>query len=82
MASFLDETVFGRELAEIDFSQSSFWLACLFAFFNPLFWNVAGRLEYNHKIISRLFGGNSRRACHALALCIFSLGLFRDYLYH
>lgn len=38
-------------------------------------------LEYHGKILTRLFNGNSQRACYALALTIFSLGLFRDYLF-
>ncbi|KAL9604540.1 MAG: hypothetical protein Q9219_000505 [cf. Caloplaca sp. 3 TL-2023] len=39
------------------------------------------RPEYHHKTLTRLFNGNSQRACYALALTIFSLGLFRDYLF-
>ncbi len=34
----------------------------------------------NHSL-TRLFNGNSQRACYALALTIFSLGLFRDFLF-
>ena len=37
--------------------------------------------EYHNKVLTRLFNGNSLRACYALAITIFSLGLFRDYLY-
>lgn len=36
--------------------------------------------EYHNKTLTRLFNGDSLRACYALALTIFSLGLFRDYL--
>jgi phosphatidylethanolamine/phosphatidyl-N-methylethanolamine N-methyltransferase len=32
-------------------------------------------------VISRLFGGNKRYGCYALAVTIFSLGIFRDFLY-
>ncbi|KAL8874396.1 MAG: hypothetical protein Q9174_000241 [Haloplaca sp. 1 TL-2023] len=38
-------------------------------------------IEYHNKILTRLFNGNSQRACYALALTIFSLGLFRDALF-
>lgn len=31
--------------------------------------------------MTNLFGGNSKNACYALAATIFSLGLFRDWLY-
>jgi len=38
-------------------------------------------LEYHNKYITKLFGGNARIGCYALAITIFSLGIFRDYLY-
>ena len=37
--------------------------------------------EYHNKVLTKLFGGRSVTACYALAATIFSLGLFRDYLY-
>lgn len=37
--------------------------------------------EYHNKVLTRIFGGNSKVACYFLALTIFSLGLVRDYLY-
>lgn len=37
--------------------------------------------EYHNKVLTKLFGGNSRLACYGLAVTIFSLGIFRDYLY-
>jgi len=37
--------------------------------------------EYHNKVITKLFGGNARLGCYALAVTIFSLGIFRDYLY-
>lgn len=37
--------------------------------------------EYRHKTLTKLFNNNSRAACYALAVTIFSLGLFRDALY-
>jgi phosphatidylethanolamine/phosphatidyl-N-methylethanolamine N-methyltransferase len=49
--------------------------------FNPTFWNTAARLEYHHKTLTRLAGGNSLYACYGLAVVIFSLGLIRDALY-
>ncbi|EAT85434.1 hypothetical protein SNOG_06783 [Parastagonospora nodorum SN15] len=38
--------------------------------------------EYHNKVITKLFGGNPRLGCYALAVTIFSLGIFRDYLYN
>ncbi|KAH7114286.1 phosphatidylethanolamine N-methyltransferase [Dendryphion nanum] len=66
----------------IDFSQPSFWLAAASILFNPTFWNIAARQEYHNKLITKLFGGNSRLGCYALAVSIFSLGIIRDYIYH
>ncbi|KAL8719711.1 MAG: hypothetical protein Q9225_003311 [Loekoesia sp. 1 TL-2023] len=65
----------------IDFSQRSLYISALAIAFNPTFWNTVARREYHHKTLTRLFNGNSQRACYALALTIFSLGLFRDYLF-
>lgn len=65
----------------VDFSQPSFWISAVSIVFNPTFWNIAARQEYHNKVITKLFGGNSRLGCYALAVTIFSLGIFRDYLY-
>lgn len=48
--------------------------------FNPTFWNVVARTEYNTHFLTKLAGG-ARRGCYLLALTIFSLGLFRDWLF-
>jgi hypothetical protein len=65
----------------IDFSQPSLWVSAASIVFNPTFWNIAAQQEYHNKVITKLFGGNSRLGCYALAVTIFSLGIFRDYLY-
>lgn len=50
--------------------------------FNPLFWNTLARLEYSQQTLSsRLFRQNRLYACYSLAISIFLLGLFRDFLY-
>ncbi|CAG8683986.1 18070_t:CDS:2, partial [Acaulospora morrowiae] len=67
-------------LDAIDFSQKSFWISLASIAFNPLFWNYVARKEYNTHFITRTFG-NSYYGCYALAVTIFSLGIFRDYLY-
>ncbi|PSN73093.1 phosphatidylethanolamine N-methyltransferase [Corynespora cassiicola Philippines] len=66
----------------IDFSQPTFWISAASILFNPTFWNIAARQEYHNKVITKLFGGNSKFGCYALAVTIFSLGIFRDYLYN
>ncbi|MCJ1365300.1 Phosphatidyl-N-methylethanolamine N-methyltransferase [Acarospora aff. strigata] len=40
-----------------------------------------GISEYHNKILTKLFGGNSRFGCYALAVTIFLIGIFRDALY-
>lgn len=37
--------------------------------------------EHTHRTLTRLFGHRPRLACYALAITIFTLGLFRDFLY-
>lgn len=49
--------------------------------FNPLFWNVVGRVESKSHVFSRL-AGSKYRACYIFAAIVFSLGIFRDYLYY
>ncbi|KAG8533337.1 Phosphatidyl-N-methylethanolamine N-methyltransferase [Bacidia gigantensis] len=65
----------------VDLSKTSLYLSAAAIIFNPTFWNVAARSEYNKKTLTRLFGGKSLYACYALAVTIFGLGLFRDSLY-
>ncbi|KAI9795779.1 MAG: Phosphatidyl-N-methylethanolamine N-methyltransferase [Candelina submexicana] len=80
---------YGSSRGLIDFNQRSLlgivWpyaaVSALSIAFNPIFWNVAARQEYHHKVITKLFGGNSRSGCYALAATIFSLGIIRDALY-
>jgi methylene-fatty-acyl-phospholipid synthase len=75
MTSFID-------FKNVDFSQPSLWISAASIAFNPTFWNIAAQQEYHNKVITKLFGGNSRLGCYALAVTIFSLGIFRDYLYN
>ncbi|RKP10987.1 phospholipid methyltransferase-domain-containing protein [Thamnocephalis sphaerospora] len=65
----------------LDLDQPSLYFSLATILFNPIFWNIAARSEYRHRAITRLAGGNSRHGCYALAVTIFSLGIFRDYLY-
>ncbi|CEQ42323.1 SPOSA6832_04110, partial [Sporobolomyces salmonicolor] len=65
----------------VDFSQQSLWIATASILFNPLFWNIVARQEYNHKVLTKLAFGKPYWGCYALALTIFSLGILRDHLY-
>ncbi|TDZ17074.1 Phosphatidyl-N-methylethanolamine N-methyltransferase [Colletotrichum orbiculare MAFF 240422] len=67
--------------ALVDFDQKSLFVSAAAIAFNPLFWNIVARQEYNNKLLTKLFGGRSQTACYALAMTIFSLGIFRDLLY-
>lgn len=65
----------------VDFDQRSLAVAAAAIAFNPIFWNTVARQEYHNKILTKLAGGNSRLACYGLAIVIFSIGIFRDFLY-
>ena len=55
------------ELKLVDYTSLAFRRAIFFIFFNPLFWNAFGRLEHHYRLLTKLFGGNSRLACYAFA---------------
>ncbi|ORX94800.1 phospholipid methyltransferase [Basidiobolus meristosporus CBS 931.73] len=65
----------------IDLDKPSLWYALAAILFNPTFWNIVARQEYHNKILTKLAGGNPYKGCYGLAITIFSLGIFRDYLY-
>lgn len=65
----------------VDFSKPSLLISMASVAFNPIFWNIAARLEYNKKVLTKLAGGNSLYGCYTLAVTIFSLGILRDLLY-
>lgn len=65
----------------VKFGEQSFWIAAGFILFNPTFWNVVGRLEFNTRIFRKVFGGNKHIAVYAFAVIIFSLGIARDVVY-
>jgi methylene-fatty-acyl-phospholipid synthase len=65
----------------VDFDQKSLLVAAGSIAFNPIFWNVVARQEYHNKVLTKLFGGNSRYGCYFLAAVIFGIGIFRDFLY-
>ncbi|KAF6830701.1 methylene-fatty-acyl-phospholipid synthase [Colletotrichum plurivorum] len=67
--------------ALVDFDQKSLLVSAAAIAFNPLFWNLTRRPEYNNKLLTKAFGGRSQAACYALAVTIFLLGIFRDLLY-
>ncbi|KAJ6016716.1 Phospholipid methyltransferase [Penicillium sp. IBT 35674x] len=64
----------------VDLSSNSLLLSAATIAFNPIFWNIVARAEYNNHVLTRIFGG-AYRGCYALAFAIFSLGILRDHLY-
>ncbi|KAI4134347.1 MAG: hypothetical protein LQ347_001600 [Umbilicaria vellea] len=73
--------ILSQNRGSIDFDQTSLALSALSIAFHPIFWNTVARQEYHNKILTKLFNGNSRLACYALAITIFLLGIFRDALF-
>lgn len=49
--------------------------------FNPVFWNIVARLQHKTHFLSKAVGG-AYRGCYLLAITIFSLGIYRDHVYH
>ncbi|ODQ79328.1 hypothetical protein BABINDRAFT_8281 [Babjeviella inositovora NRRL Y-12698] len=67
--------------SKIDYSQKTFKYSLFLICFNPTFWNVAARLEYEDKTLTKFARGNARYGCYGLAVAIFSLGIYRDFIY-
>lgn len=68
------------ELLAIDFRNPKILLSIATIIFNPIYWNVIGRLEYHTRLFTKLSGGNAKLPCQIFAFTVFTLGLFRDYL--
>jgi protein-S-isoprenylcysteine O-methyltransferase Ste14 len=66
----------------INLQDSSLWLFLGLTLLCPTYWNFIARQQYKHKVISSLFGGNIYAGIYALAISIFSLSGYRDYVYH
>lgn len=49
--------------------------------FNPIFWNIVARFEYNTHFLTKI-AGSAKTGCYLLAITIFSLGIYRDHVYH
>lgn len=49
--------------------------------FNPIFWNIVARFEYNTHFLTKITG-LAKNGCYLLAAIIFSLGIYRDHVYH
>lgn len=65
----------------VDFEDKYFRYCIFFVVFNPVFWNIVARLEYNRHLLTKLTQ-SPKTACYLLALVIFSLGLVRDYMFN
>lgn len=63
-----------------DFQSRNYQIALAFIAFNPIFWNIVARLEYNTHFLTKL-AGSAKRGCYLLAATIFSIGIIRDFFY-
>ncbi|KAK6205568.1 putative unsaturated phospholipid N-methyltransferase [Scheffersomyces amazonensis] len=66
---------------DININNNSIIFAVATIAFNPIFWNIVARLEYNTHFLTKISGG-AYRGCYLLAFTIFSLGIYRDHVYH
>lgn len=71
----------GEKIGLIDLSQPSLYISAASIAFNPIFWNIVARQEYNTHFLTRIFR-SPYYGCYALAITIFSVGILRDHLYN
>lgn len=64
----------------VNYEKPWFWAAVGMILFNPIFWNIVARNEYKNKTLTKYFG-SPYRGTYFLAFTIFSLGIFRDFVY-
>jgi phosphatidylethanolamine/phosphatidyl-N-methylethanolamine N-methyltransferase len=62
----------------IYFTDSYFLAAIFFAIFNPIAWNLGGRIEYHTHLLTKICGGWKYLACYIFAAYIFTIGIIRD----
>ncbi|ORX40271.1 phospholipid methyltransferase-domain-containing protein [Kockovaella imperatae] len=67
-------------LKVLDLSQGSLWLFVGMTMFNPIFWNIVARNEYENKTITRIVK-SPYVGCYILAGTIFTLSATRDSMY-
>lgn len=70
----------GNYQSYIDFNEEILFAVISIAF-NPIFWNIVARLEFKTHFLTKIAGG-AYRGCYLLAFTIFSLGIYRDHVYH
>lgn len=79
----VDDVVYlGKNFQDYVSLEPSLYKALALIAFNPIFWNIAARLEYNTHILTKLAFGNRKWGCYILAATIFSLGIVRDEIYY
>lgn len=76
--SFSGPKVISTPSDSINYNDPFFLASIAFAFFNPIAWNLGGRIEYHTHLLTKLCGGRKHLACYIFALYIFSIGILRD----
>ena len=66
----------------INSSDLRYQISLFFIIFNPIFWNLAAQGEYRLNLISSCVAGHKKFACVVLGVVIFSLGIYRDFIFH
>ncbi|QLG74666.1 hypothetical protein HG535_0G05490 [Zygotorulaspora mrakii] len=75
------EEYFQDMVSTVDINDRNLQIAAFLIAFNPIFWNIAARLEYYTKFITKVTG-SAKKGCYLLAVVIFGLGIFRDMAFH
>lgn len=71
---------YSKYLQYLDFNPEIAYAIATISF-NPIFWNIVARLEFKNHFLTKLTG-SPYRGCYLLAATIFSLGIYRDSIYH
>lgn len=73
----LKGNLFGNDIIQ---NQLIYSIVCIS--FNPIFWNIVARLEYKTHFLTKICFNSAKLGCYVLAITIFSLGIYRDHVYH
>ncbi|CAB4254636.1 similar to Saccharomyces cerevisiae YJR073C OPI3 Phospholipid methyltransferase (methylene-fatty-acyl-phospholipid synthase), catalyzes the last two steps in phosphatidylcholine biosynthesis [Maudiozyma barnettii] len=73
--------LYGNLIQAVDFNDPYLRYSLVWVAFNPIFWNIVARLEYNTHFLTKVTG-SAKAGCYTLAVIIFTLGLGRDHMFN
>ncbi|SMN19351.1 similar to Saccharomyces cerevisiae YJR073C OPI3 Phospholipid methyltransferase (methylene-fatty-acyl-phospholipid synthase) [Maudiozyma saulgeensis] len=73
--------LYGNLIQSVDFNDTYLRYSLIWVAFNPIFWNIVARLEYNTHFLTKI-AGSAKAGCYTLAVIIFTLGIGRDHMFN